>query len=524
MALAAGGEAGRLAASVDWSKTPLGKMEDWPRSLQAAASLVLRHGFSMNVSWGPKLIQIYNDATIPIMGRKHPAAMGQPVSETWPEIWDFLEPTLRRVWETGEALMIKGNRFLIDRLGFLEEMFVDISYSTVLGDDGKVAGILSTSIESTDRALGERRLRTLKELSSAFVVMGGEADVYPRLAEVCEKNPYDLPFTLLYLCDADGRSARLAASSGIKSGTAAAPELVKMDEGEWGSVFKAACEGETRELSGLAKRFGSLERVNEQAPSDKALVVSIVLPGEQKPFAILAVGVSSYLQLDDEYREFLAFIGREIGAGISSLRALRQAQERADKLAEIDKAKTLFLSNVSHEFRTPLTLILGPLEDLLSGQAPENPRALLETMFRNAQRLLNLVNALLDFSRLEAGRLRASFEPTRLDELTRDLASLFESACLRAGLELVVETPALPEPVYIDRDMWEKIVVNLLSNALKFTLRGEIRLTLGAEEGKAVLRVADTGSGIPPKSLPHLFERFYRVPETRARTHEGAGI
>lgn len=420
--------------------------------------------------------------------------------------------------------MFKGNRFLIDRKGFLEEMFVDISYSTVLGDDGKVAGILSTSIESTDRALGERRLRTLKDLSAAFVAVGGELDVYPRLADVCAKNPYDIPFALLYLCDADGRTARLAAASGLESGTPVAPSVVSIGAGEWGSAFQEACAGEAQEFADLSKRFGPLKFLNEASASDKALLISIAIPGEQKPHAILVAGVSSYLQLNEEYREFLAFMGREIGAGISSLRALREAQGRADKLAEIDKAKTLFLSNVSHEFRTPLTLLLGPFEDLLSGAAPESMRPLHEAMLRNARRLLDLVNALLDFSRLEAGRLRASFEPTRLDSLTREIANLFESACLRAGLDFVVETPALPDRVYVDRDMWEKIVVNLLSNALKFTLRGGIRVSLRAEDGQAVLRVSDTGSGIPPKDLPHLFERFYRVPETAARTHEGAGI
>jgi signal transduction histidine kinase len=137
---------------------------------------------------------------------------------------------------------------------------------------------------------------------------------------------------------------------------------------------------------------------------------------------------------------------------------------------------------------------------------------------------LKLVNTLLDFSRIEAGRTQASYEPTDLAAYTAELASVFRSAVEKAGLTLVVDCPPLPEPVHLDREMWEKIVLNLLSNAFKHTFEGSITIRLRWCGNYAELAVADTGVGIPKTELPRLFERFHRVKGARSRTHEGTGI
>ena len=206
--------------------------------------------------------------------------------------------------------------------------------------------------------------------------------------------------------------------------------------------------------------------------------------------------------------------------------AYEEEKKRAEALAEIDRAKTLFFSNVSHEFRTPLTLMLGPLEEMIAngGGASEDRRAELELVYRNGLRLQKLVNTLLDFSRIEAGRVQANFEATDLAVATTDIASTFRSAIEKAGLEFVIDCPPLAEPVYVDREMWEKIVLNLLSNAFKFTFEGTIRVQLRETDGLVTLAVEDTGTGIPEAELPHLFERFHRVENARGRTIEGTGI
>ena len=148
----------------------------------------------------------------------------------------------------------------------------------------------------------------------------------------------------------------------------------------------------------------------------------------------------------------------------------------------------------------------------------------MEAVARNARRLLTLVDTLLDFSQAEAGRLRAHFQPTDLATLTTDIASLFRSAAERAGLRLRVDCPPLPEPVWVDREMWEKIVSEPPRQRLEFTFVGEITVELRRLPQHAELVVRDTGVGIPEAELPHLFKRFHRVRGTRARTLEGSGI
>jgi signal transduction histidine kinase len=230
----------------------------------------------------------------------------------------------------------------------------------------------------------------------------------------------------------------------------------------------------------------------------------------------------------DELLQRTSAMEREVVARSLELAAAnRELRDANARLAELDSAKTAFFSNVSHEFRTPLTLMLGPLEDSLA-DTPDplaaEQRARLTMVHGNALRLLKLVNALLDFSRLESGRLRAHYAPLDIGTFTADLAGMFESAAARAGISLVIDSPPLAEPVWVDRDMWEKIVPNLISNALKFTHAGRITVTVRDEGASVALWVADTGVGIPESELPRIFERFYRVAGSHGRTHEGTGI
>ncbi|HVQ17323.1 MAG TPA: ATP-binding protein, partial [Vicinamibacterales bacterium] len=238
------------------------------------------------------------------------------------------------------------------------------------------------------------------------------------------------------------------------------------------------------------------------------------------------VGLNPQRPFDDQYRAFLELVASQIGTALGNARAYEEERKRAEALAEIDRAKTAFFSNVSHEFRTPLTLILGPLEDLLRTDTSRSPadRERIELVHRNSLRLLKLVNTLLDFSRIEAGRVQAVFQPTNLAALTADLSSAFRSAIERAGMQLVVDCPPLREPVFVDRDMWEKIVLNLLSNAFKYTLQGAVTVSLRQLGDAIVLAVTDTGVGIPEMEQQHVFERFHRVEGIQGRTHEGTGI
>lgn len=200
---------------------------------------------------------------------------------------------------------------------------------------------------------------------------------------------------------------------------------------------------------------------------------------------------------------------------------LRDANQHLD---ELDRAKTAFFNNISHEFRTPLTLILGLIEEALDRPGGRLEGQALAAVNRNAERLLRLVNNLLEFARLEAGRIETVFEPVDLSSLTADIASNFRSLIERAGLAFRVSCPPLSQPVYVDRQQWEKILLNLISNAYKFTLSGEIAVTLAERGDRVMLQVADTGIGIAANEMPRLFERFHRITGSSGRSFEGSGI
>src|SRR6185503_18019182 len=243
------------------------------------------------------------------------------------------------------------------------------------------------------------------------------------------------------------------------------------------------------------------------------------------PSGFLVAGLSPRRIVDAEYQSFFELVVGHISTAISNARAFQEERKRAEALAEIDRAKTTFFSNVSHEFRTPLTLMLGPLEETLADTSlSPSVHDRLDVAHSNSVRLLKLVNTLLDFSRIEAGRIEAVYEAVDLQALTNELASVFRSAIEKAGMKLVVEDSALGSDVYVDREMWEKIVFNLLSNAFKFTFEGQITVALKPLGESVELEVTDTGTGIPAAELPHLFERFHRVKGARGRSYEGSGI
>jgi signal transduction histidine kinase len=503
--LAGGGEMGELCRTHDWTRTPLGPVEDWPQSLRSAVSICLGSRFPIVIYWGPDCVLLYNDAYAEILGKKHPWAFGRPCREVWSEIWGVIAPMLEGVMATGEATWSDDQLLYLERRGYPEECYFSFSFSPVRGAEGEVDGIFTAVIETTRRVLGERRLRTLRDLAACSSAAKTEDETWQTFVAPLRGNPQDIPFALLYRIG-PGRTVHLAAAAGVEGGSAAAPAAIDLSAGE-SAAWPIA----------RVARSGTAEVL------ENALVLPIVRPGSSA-YGYMVAGNDAGRAIDADCRDFLALVADHIAMGIGNARAYEEERKRAEALAEIDRAKTAFFGNVSHEFRTPLTLMLGPVEDLLQkDEVTGEDRAGLEVVRRNGERLLKLVNTLLDFSRIEAGRAQASYELTDLAALTADLASNFRSACERAGLRLTVDCAA-KEPAYVDREMWEKVVLNLLSNAFKFTLAGEIAVSLSETDGHFLLAVRDTGSGIPTAEVPRMFERFHRIEGARGRSHEGSGI
>jgi signal transduction histidine kinase len=478
--LAGGGDMGHRMRQMDWALTPLGVPDAWPQSLRSTLSMLLPSKAQIILFWGPEFTVFYNDAYRPVFGAKHPHALGLPGREAWSEIWDTqLHDLLAGVVQTGEAFWARDLLFEVERYGFREETYFDVSYDPVRDESGEVGGVFCIVTETTERVVGARRLALLRDLAARNASVRTSRDACAIAMETLAAHPADITSAVVY----------------------------------FGDERQTATPGAEHTLQQLDPHLVRTLTIGPANPGGRGVTLVVGL-NPQRPF-------------DDDYRSFVDLVADQLGTALGNARAYEEASERAEALAALDRAKTTFFSNVSHEFRTPLTLMLGPVEDLLAeanGPLSAHQRTNVAILQRNAKRLLKLVNALLDFSRIEAGRVQATYAPVDVCALTRELAGTFRSAIEHAGLRFDVDCHEPAEPAYLDRDMWEKIVLNLLSNALKYTFTGSIDVKVRPVEGAFELVVADTGTGIPAVELPRIFERFHRVEGAHARTHEGTGI
>jgi len=453
--------------------------------------------------------------------------MGQDFSECWASAW----PVIGGAFESalaGTTAFLEDQRMFLDRLGYLEETFFTFSFSPIRDERGAVAGLFHPVTETTGKMVGQRRTRTLRDLTAIGLEAQSLDEALLRSAQILGEAAFDVPFALFYRLDEDHRTARLVAQTGLVSGGAASPVVVNLirEDAGW-PLAQVATTGATATVDDVRARFPGLVCGPYPEPIAAARVQSISPPGHERTPCLMVIGMSTRLPMNESYSAFHELLGTTVTNVVASALAVEAERRRAEALAEIDRAKTAFFANISHEFRTPLTLMLGPLEDELAERTAPLPtprRERLATAHRNSLRLLKLVNTLLDFSRIEAGRAQASYQPTDLAALTAELAGMFRSATESAGLTLTVDCPSLPEPVFVDRDMWEKVVLNLISNAFKHTFTGGIRVALRWCGDHVELGVADSGVGIPAADLPRLFERFHQVKGARSRTHEGTGI
>jgi len=522
---AGSGEMATRMRALDWSTTALGPVEQWPQALRTCVRIVLDSAYPMNICWGPDYINLYNDAYLPSMGAKHPWALGRSSRDVVPEVWEFTKQMFDMVVTQGQPFSGLGDQlYPLNRHNYLEEVYCALSVSPIPDDNGRAGGVLAILLETTERVLEDRRRHLLRDLAARTAGPRTEEEVWRVSAETLGGNRLSLPFAFLYEYRPSEHQAYLVGAS-VETDEALRPPIIDCDkENLWRFDPALAKDGVLIEL---ADRASSVPVPNWEFPPKEACVVPIRLGEYGEVLGFLVAGIHPGRAFDDAYRQFVLRITEQITIGLVSAGAYERERRRAEALAELDRAKTTFFSNVSHEFRTPLTLMLGPLEEVLPEArerlSPEHHEQL-NAVRRNGLRLLKLVNTLLDFSRMEAGRVQASYQPTDLAAFTSEIASAFDSAMDSAGLRFSVACQPLAEPVYVDRDMWEKIVLNLLSNALKFTFEGEVDLTLKPVDGAVELRVRDTGVGIPEEHRERMFERFHRIEGAAARTYEGTGI
>jgi signal transduction histidine kinase/ActR/RegA family two-component response regulator len=523
--LSGGGEMGQRIRDYDWSKTPLGAVENWPQSLRTCVRIMLASRQPIWIGWGKELIKLYNDPYKAIVRGKHPWALGKPAAVVWNEIWRDIDPMLHKVMEEDEGTYVESQLLIMERNGYPEETYYTFSYTPIPGDNGGTAGMICANTDDTERIISERQLGTLTQLGKTLTDCQSGEEVIVRTIETLKQNPYDFPFALFRAVSGDKAKLALSTAMGESSALLSAEIDVDADNEIAGIIKQALTTRQLQVFENVQQKLGDLPKGAWTVAPEKLIVLPVAQPSVREPFGLLVVALNPYRLLDDKYSSFFVLVADQIANSFANVHSLAQERKRAEALAELDKAKTTFFSNISHEFRTPLTLLLAPMEDVMSDASLDTEnKARMKVAYRNALRMQKLVNTLLEFSRLEAKRAEGKFQRVDIGNLTEDLASTFRSAIERAGMHLAIRCERVTAPVYVDPDMWERIILNLVSNAFKYSKQGEITVSVKQRDTNVEVSVSDTGIGIPANELHKIFNRFYRVDNPGGRSQEGTGI
>ncbi|WP_052273511.1 ATP-binding protein [Flavihumibacter solisilvae] len=523
--LSGGGELGEMIRKYDWSTTPLGPVETWPQSLRTCIRIMLTSRQPIWIGWGKELIKFYNDPYRAIVGGKHPWALGAPASVVWKDIWKDIEPMLRQVMEEDEGTYVESQLLIMERNGYPEETYYTFSYTPIPGDDGKTEGMFCANTDDTEKIINERQLRTLTQLGKSLTDCKSNSEVIEKTIATLQENIHDFPFALFHTVDGD--QATLQSSTPLTESQSVFLSNVRLPgDHPVAQVMNQGLESGKLHVFELQDiRLQNLPHGTWQVPPKFGIIIPITQAGMNQPYGILTVGANPYRLLDEKYISLFSLIKDQVATAFADVHVLEEERKRAEALAEIDKAKTTFFSNISHEFRTPLTLLMGPIEEALHDpKTIEENMVRMDVAYRNALRMQRLVNTLLQFSRIEAGRVDGRYRKVNLSSITLELASTFRSAIEKAGMKLEFHSEEITSDVYVDMDMWEKIVLNLVSNAFKYSKDGTITVSVKEVGQQVQLTIADTGVGIPAEHLEKIFDRFHRIENVQGRSQEGSGI
>lgn len=305
------------------------------------------------------------------------------------------------------------------------------------------------------------------------------------------------------------------------------PEELTGPATEW-PLMQALVSGQVTYVEDARQLVADFElRCWDELPQS-AVIVPISGKGSRIPSSVMIVGINLRRPYDTEYEDWINMFRNQISTALAAVRAFEHEAEQAQRAHALSQAITNFLSNAAHELKSPLTLIAAPVKDLVDMLRDERAKSLAVLAQKSCSRLTRLVNSLMDFSRLEAGRLKGSFRPYNVGALTEEVAALFRTLpAVEKGkikYQIHCDTQNSKPLAFIDVDLWERVVSNLVSNAFKYTRSGEIKVELFYTHATCELTVADTGSGIRQVDIPHLMERFYRADSESAVEGTGIGL
>jgi two-component sensor histidine kinase len=375
--LMGGGEMGAAMRAFDWASTPLGPPEAWPRTLRTCLRIMLASRQPMWVWWGPELINFYNDAYLPIIGDKHPAALGGRAHKVWAEIWDQIQERVAAAM-AGESSYAEAEMMLMRRGGYPEESYYTFSFSPVPEEDGSIGGIVCANSEDTDRVIGARRLALLREIASRTWEADTVADVYVLAARALASDPRDMPFALIYRFEEDGARASLCGQCGIAPGHAAAPDSIALDGSAPWPLSDVARGGTRRQVTRLGEKFGALPKGPWNDAPEEALVLPLTISADAAPRGVLILAANPYRRRDDDsFENFAALVARQIASAAVNIEAYEAERDRAksaDSLAleiehrrRIERHQNLLLDELNHRVKNTLATVQAMAIQTLKG-------------------------------------------------------------------------------------------------------------------------------------------------------------
>jgi two-component sensor histidine kinase len=374
--LTGGGEMGRRIRAFDWSQTVLGPPQGWPDSLKTALRIMLASRQPMWVWWGPGLINFYNDAYLPIIGGKHPGALGRPARLVWSEIWPQIKDRIAAAM-VGESSYSEAELLVMRRNGYPEETYYTFSFSPVPDEDGRIGGLVCANTDDTERVIGARRMALLRDLAMRGVNAGHVEDVYRLAAESLASAGRDIPFAVFYRFAGDGERALLAGCSGITPGHAAAPEVICAAAPHVWPVAEVARTGRIRVVS-LPELFPALPTGPWPEPPREALALPLSAGGDSAARGVLVLGVSPYRPRDSGFEDFAQLIARQIASTLLNVEAFEVERERArsaDALVlevehrrRIERQQNLLLDELNHRVKNTLATVQALAIQTLKGQ------------------------------------------------------------------------------------------------------------------------------------------------------------
>jgi len=509
--LARGEMADRVRA-FDWAATALGPMDSWPPALRLAVGMCLASRFPMFVWWGPQYINIYNDAYVPMLGHRHPGALGRPARDSWDDIWDIVGTQADHVTRTGEATWNERVKLVMHRHGYEEETWFTWSYSPIFDEAGNIGGMFCAVTEETGRVLAEAERDALLERADSERA---------RLAETFAQSPSFLavlrgPEHVFEFANA--RYLQLVGRRDVvgRPLREALPEVV--DQGFADILDRVYASGEPHVGHAAAV---SLRRTPDEPPELMYLdyVYQPMRDSEGQVTGILVHGVDMTARHHESVER--ARVQEALAASLDAEQHARSEAEAASRM------KDEFLASLSHELRTPLNAILGWSHMLRQeGLAPEKVAHGADVIDRNARAQMRIIQDLLDMSAIVAGKIRLEAQRVDLREIIRAALETARPAAEKKGVAIELgfaeDTSAA---VTGDPNRLQQVFWNLFSNAVKFTPPGgHVRVSLERDHGDVVVSMTDTGEGISPAFLPHVFERFRQADGTIARRHGGLGL